>query len=64
MQNAKVIQVGEWSPDGPLDAATLTPVPVPEDATPRQMLAGHHPHPRRALQTPFYWRCCHKTNSY
>lgn len=45
LQNAKVIQVGEWSPDGPLDAATLTPVPVPEDATPTPDAGGPPPTP-------------------
>ena len=32
LQNAKVIQVGKWSPDGPIQAATPTPEPIPEDA--------------------------------
>lgn len=32
LQNAKVIQVGNWVPDGPLQSATPTPLPVPEDA--------------------------------
>ncbi len=38
LQNAKVIQVGNWMPEGPVQAATPTPEPaaeeVPEDATP------------------------------
>jgi len=32
LQNAKVIQVGNWLPDGPIQAATATPEPIPEDA--------------------------------
>ena len=32
LQNAKVIQVGNWMPDGPIDSATPTPLPVPADA--------------------------------
>ncbi|MBE2221447.1 MAG: hypothetical protein IAF02_07900 [Anaerolineae bacterium] len=32
LQNAKVIQVGNWIPGGPIQAATPTPEPIPEDA--------------------------------
>ena len=32
LQNAKVIQVGNWIPDGPVQAATPTPEPIPDDA--------------------------------
>lgn len=31
LQNAKVIQVGNWVPDGPIQSSTPTPLPVPED---------------------------------
>ncbi len=31
LQNAKVIQVGNWMPGGPVQSSTPTPVPVPED---------------------------------
>ena len=31
LQNAKVIQVGNWMPDGPVQSSTPTPEPVPED---------------------------------
>jgi Flp pilus assembly protein CpaB len=49
LQNAKVIQVGRWSPEGPVQAATPTPEPVegevPEDATPTPPPAGEIPTP-------------------
>ena len=32
LQNAKVIQVGDWSPRGSAQVATPTPTPLPEDA--------------------------------
>ncbi len=47
LQNAKVIQVGNWVPTGPVDAATPTPEPVPEevpeDATPTPTAGGVPP---------------------
>jgi hypothetical protein len=49
LQNAKVIQVGEWLPTGPIAAATATPEPipedVPEDATPTPVAGGVPPTP-------------------
>jgi hypothetical protein len=49
LQNAKVIQVGEWLPEGPVAAATATPEPlpedVPEDATPTPVAGGVPPTP-------------------
>lgn len=47
LQNAKVIQVGEWVPEGPVSAATPTPEPapadIPEDATPTPAASGPPP---------------------
>lgn len=47
LQNAKVIQVGEWVPLGPIQAATATPEPAPEeipaDATPTAVASGPPP---------------------
>ena len=49
LQNAKVIQVGDWVPEGPLQAATPTPEPIPEDApedaTPTPAAGGPPPTP-------------------
>lgn len=49
LQNAKVIQVGNWVPEGPIDSATPTPLPaqedIPEDATPTPPAQGVPPTP-------------------
>ncbi|MEM7116105.1 MAG: SAF domain-containing protein [Chloroflexota bacterium] len=45
LQNARVIQVGAWSPPPPVEAATPTPLPAEEEVTPT-------PQPDQPTMTP------------